>query len=437
VIKKQNQWPFYYGWMIVLLAFLSTGVWLAMRTTFSVFFVALLDEFHWSRAATAGVQSVSFIVYTFAAPLTGWLIDRFGPRRVILPGILVLCAGLFLSAYVGSLLQLYLFFGVVVAFGVTFISIIAYSAVLSHWFERKRGLASGIAVSGMGVATAVLVPFTQKMIGTLGWRSAFMVLSGIVFILLFPLTAAFLRHKPHDLGLFPDGASLSAKPRKRTFEAVDRAWAGTEWTLKKAMREYRYWFTLAYSFLVIIPIYVMLIHTMKLLVDAGLPPMSAAWVVATLGLVSSVFKVFWGWLSDRIGREITFTLGAVVLASGISILLLVEAGGPPFLPYLFVLLAGCGWGVTSPIFMSVSADLFQGRSFGLIYGVNEAIVGLGSALGAWLGGYTFDVTGSYHTALLISIAAALASCPLVWLAAPRKVRRARRLIPASEAIIAN
>ena len=83
--RKPFNWPFYYGWMIVLIAFLSMGIWLAMRTTFSVFLVALLDEFHWSRAAAAGVQSVSFIVYAFSAPLVGTMIDRFGPRRVVPP----------------------------------------------------------------------------------------------------------------------------------------------------------------------------------------------------------------------------------------------------------------------------------------------------------------------------------------------------------------
>ncbi len=429
--NRPFKWPFYYGWMIVALAFLSMGVWLSMRTTFSVFLVALLDEFHWSRASAAGVQSVSFIVYVFSAPLVGMLIDRFGPRRVVLPGIVVLSAGLLLSAFVHSLFQFYLAFGVIVAFGVTFVSIIVYSTILSHWFQIRRGFVNGIAVSGMGVGTFALVPLTQYLISAAGWRSAFMILGGAVFLLLFPLTAMFLRHKPSELGLQVDGVGgtggidRASGTKKRRLEIVDPVWAGIDWTLRRVARERRFWATLAYAFLVIIPIYVLLIHAVKLLVDRGMDKMDAAFMIALAGITSSVFKVFWGWLSDRAGREITFTVGAILMALGVFLILLVEAGAPLWLAYLFVFFFGCGWGVTSPTFMSVAADLFGGRSFGLIYGINEAVTGIGSAVGPWLGGFVFDQTGSYRVALLIAIAAALASCPFVWMAAPRKVRRLR------------
>lgn len=234
--KQAFHWPFYYGWVIVVIAFLSMGTWLAMRTTFSVFLVALLDEFHWSRASAAGVQSVSFIVYTLSAPLVGALIDRYGPRKVILPGIIVLSAGLFICASLRSLVQFYFFYGVLVAFGVTFVSIIAYSAVLSHWFQRRRGLASGIAVSGMGIGSFALVPLTQYVIVTLGWRSAFKALGVVVFLLLFPLTALFLRHKPSDLGLEVDGTAAATGPAHRSMEVVDHEWARTEWTLRRVSR---------------------------------------------------------------------------------------------------------------------------------------------------------------------------------------------------------
>jgi MFS family permease len=402
------------------------GVWLSMRTTFSVFLVAFLDEFHWSRASVAGVQSVSFIVYTFSAPLVGALIDKYGPRKVVLPGIVVLCIGLFFSAFVKSLFHLYLIYGMLVAFGVTFISIIVYSTILSHWFQVRRGLASGIAVSGMGVGTFALVPLTQYLISVAGWRTAFMILGGAVFVLLFPLTAIFLRHKPAELGLNVDGITEldgDVNSLQRRVEIVDPVWAKKDWKLSEAVREGRFWAVLAYSFLIIIPIYVLLIHGVKLLIDRGFGKMDAAFMLALAGISSSVFKIFWGWLSDRIGREITFTLGALAMALGVFALLLLEGGAPLWYAYLFVLLFGCGWGVTATTFMSVAADLFQGKSFGLIYGINEAVIGLGSALGPWLGGFVFDRTGTYRIALLIAIGASLASCPFLWMAAPRKVRR--------------
>ena len=420
--KKPFHWPFYYGWVIVVIAFLSMGTWLAMRTTFSVFLVALLDEFHWSRASAAGVQSVSFIVYTLSAPLVGALIDRFGPRKVILPGIIVLSAGLFICASLRSLMEFYFFYGVLVAFGVTFVSIIAYSAVLSHWFQRRRGLASGIAVSGMGIGSFALVPLTQYVIIALGWRSAFKALAGVVFLLLFPLTALFLRHKPSDLGLEVDGTGAATRPTRRSMEVVDHEWARTDWTLRLASREGRFWSVLVFSFLVIVPIYLIVIHGVRLLTDCGFDRMRAAFMIAGLGVFTSPSQIFWGWLSDRVGRERTFTMGTLFVVLGALCLLLTDWGHPAF-AYLFVPFFGCGWAVTAPTFMSVAADLFQGRSFGLIYGVNEAVIGLGSAVGPWLGGFVFDRTGSYQNALLIAIASGLCSLPFAWLAAPRKVRQ--------------
>jgi MFS family permease len=423
--RRTRSLPFYYGWIIVAIAFLSTGVWSSMRTTFSVFLVALIDQFHWSRAATAGIQSTSFMVYTVTAPLVGGLIDRFGPKPVILPGIALLCAGLFFCSRVQSLAQFYFFYGVVVALGVTAVSIVAYAAILSHWFEKRRGLASGIAVSGMGIATFFLVPLTQYVVSAAGWRAAFMVLAGLVFILLFPATALFLHHKPADLGLTPDGAVTGARQKKRV-EVIDPVWAGTQWTLRRASREGRFWCLLIFCFLSIIPIYLLVTHGMRILIDSGFGRMNAAFLVALVGVVSSMFRIFWGWLSDRIGREITFTMGVTVLSLAALSLIILEGGGSPLWAYLFVLFFGCGWGVTAVTYMAVSADLFQGRWFGMIYGMNEAVIGLGSALGPWVAGFIFDTTGSYRAALIMAMAVCFASCIFVWLSAPRKVRQVKK-----------
>ncbi len=120
------------------------------------------------------------------------------------------------------------------------------------------------------------------------------------------------------------------------------------------------------------------------------------------------------------------------MALGVLAILLLEGGAPLWFAYVFVVLFGCGWGVTATTFMSVAADLFQGRSFGLIYGVNEAVIGLGSALGPWLGGFVFDQTGTYRIALLIAMGTSLLSCPFLWIAAPRKVRRLRNVGGAAE-----
>jgi MFS family permease len=421
--KRFTPLPFFYGWVIVALGLLGMAVWTGIRTTFAVFYAALLDEFGWSRGAAAGVQSVSYIIYLILAPLTGSLIDRFGPRRVILPGIVIMCCGLALCRYINSLFQFYLFFGGIVAIGVTSVSIAAYSPLLAHWFERKRGVAVGFAVSGMGLGTFLLVPLAQYFISLWGWRTAFVALAALFLVVLFPLMLIFLRHKPADLALYPDGSVVGRSPKKRTVEVVDPVWAGTDWTVEKIFRTGRYWAVLVFAFLSITPVYLMVTHSVRFLVDKGIERMAAAFYLALVGVVSLISRIFWGWLSDRIGREPTFTSGAIVLSLAACSLILINVTGIKNLAYLFSLLLGIGWGCTAPMFISVTADLFQGKRFGLIYGILEAVIGAGCAFGAWFGGFIYDKTQSYQPAFLLCAVFALASSIVVWLSAPRKVRR--------------
>lgn len=423
--RGTSRFPFYYGWVIVGVSLLCTGFWMGILTTFSVFFVALIEDFGWSRGGAAGVQSCALLTYTVMAPFVGGLIDRFGPKRVILPGILFLCGALALCATIRNLAQFYLFYGIGVAIGFTFISIVTVSAILSHWFEKKRGLASGLAVSGMGLGTFVLVPLIQYFITRWGWRMSYLVMAGLVFIVLVPVGALFLRHKPAEFGLTVDGP-VSGKVKKKAMAVVDPAWASTDWTLAKVLRTGRFWALLLFCFTVILGVYVMLIHSVRFLVDRGFPKMTAAYIFSLVGIVSLVFRIFWGWLSDRIGRELTFTIGAVFIAFGAFSLMLLEASGRAWLAYLYATFFGMGWAVTAPMFMAVAADLFQGKRFGSIYGVLEAAIGTGSATGAWVAGFIFDITGSYRPAFILSIVASLLSCVFVWMAAPRKVRRVQR-----------
>jgi MFS family permease len=415
--------PFFYGWVVVGLSMLGMACWTGIRTSFSVFYVALLDEFGWSRGGAAGVMSLAFMVYLVLAPVTGGLIDRYGPRRVILPGVVILCSGLALASRTGNLLQFYFLYGVIVATGITAISITAYSPILAQWFEKKRGVAVGIAVSGMGLGTFLLVPLTQYFISLWGWRFSFVMMGILIFVVLFPLTLLLLRHRPSELGLAPDGARVGDPPRKRSIEVVDQAWAETDWTVRRIFATSRYWALLIFAFLSITPVYLMVTHSVRFLVDKGVDKMFAAFFLAYVGIVSLVFRVIWGWLSDRIGRETTFTIGAFFISLAAWCLLLINATGQTKLAYLFSLLLGMGWGVTAPMFISISADLFQGKRFGLIYGILEGVIGGGCAFGAWFGGFIFDVTRSYALAFLLCALFAIGSCVVVWFSAPRKVRR--------------
>jgi MFS family permease len=149
----------YYGWIIVTVALISMAFWFGVRTSFSVFYVALLEDFQWSRAGSAGIQSMALITYTVLSPIVGGLIDRFGPRRVICPGILVLSTGLILCSLVHTLLQFYFFYSLIIGVGVTCISIVSYTAILGHWFEKKGDWRAASRSPGWGWGLSCWCPY--------------------------------------------------------------------------------------------------------------------------------------------------------------------------------------------------------------------------------------------------------------------------------------
>jgi MFS family permease len=275
---------FYYGWVIVGVALVSMAFWFGFRTTFSVFYVALLEEFQWGRGESAGVQSLALITYTVMAPLVGGLIDRFGPRRIIVPGVLLLGLGLILCASIKSLAHFYLLYSVVAGTGVTSVALVSYTAILAHWFVKKRGVASGIAVSGMGLGTFILVPLSQHFIALWGWRFAFVALGVLVLIILLPTNALFLRHKPQDLGLYPDGAKDVEAAIEEGRKMMDSAWSETDWTLKRAIKTRRFWALMIFPFCAVIAVYIVIVHSVRFLVDAGIDNMTAAFIFALSGL---------------------------------------------------------------------------------------------------------------------------------------------------------
>jgi MFS family permease len=416
---------FFYGWIIVALGFFSMAFWQGTTGTYSVFYVVLIDEFSWQRAESAGAMAISQIVYTLSAPFIGGLIHRYGPRKVVVPGILILIIGLALCSRIESLGQFYLYYGLPVGYGVTCISMVSFAVIISRWFDAQRGLAIGIASAGTGMGLFVLVPFTQKMISSFGWNNAYLVLAGLVAIFLLPTNLIFLKHRPQDMGLLPDGKAKlrdNAQAPDKTDILSDQPHQ-PQWTISRLSRSVSFYAMVTFPALSIFSVMIVIVHNMRFFVDQGVDRMDAASAFAFVGLVSMIFRVIWGWFTDRVGREITYTIGMVALSMGIACLVLLEKTGHPAYLVLFSILFGMGWGSNAPVFVASAADLFKGPLFGLIYGFVESIIGVAAAFGAWVGGYIYDHTQSYMVAFELAIASALLSAALIWVAAPRKAQR--------------
>ncbi len=421
--------PFFYGWLIVAAAFVSLGLTYTVWYSFAVFYVALLEEFGWSRASSAGVFSLFVIVVGVAGAGAGALADRLGPGRIISVAVTILAVGLVACSRITSLWQFYLFFGVITGIGLSATGWVPCVIMINRWFSVRLGAALGIASSGIGMGILVMVPVSQWLINQLGWRMAYVALAGIVLTGVLPITLLLMRGRPEDLGLPKDGRRTEIEPAPRQnaptrrSRVVDERWAGTPWTVATALRTRRYWMLFATMALANIATQMIFVHQVAFLVDGGYDKLLAASIVGLVGLFSVGAKIGWGWISDRLGREITWSLGLSATLAAIFLLGMTRYAPSLLLTYLYAMVFALGYGATAPLTPAVSADLFAGSRFGSIYGTLAIANGLGSATGAWFAGYVFDLTGSYLTAFGTGAACSLLSILTMWVIAPRLVRR--------------
>jgi MFS family permease len=426
--------PFFYGWVVVAVAFITMGVGVNARTAFSLLFPPILAEFGWERGMTAGAFSFGFLVSAVLSPSLGRLMDRRGPRVVMELGVLLVGAGLMLATLVRQPWHLYATLGVLVGGGSVCLAYTGQALYLPNWFVRRRGLAMSIAFSGVGIGSIVLLPWVQALIARAGWRAACWALAVLVLVLLVPLNL-LLRRRPQDLGLQPDGdrESHDAAAQRRAANVVDPVWAAIDWTLARAMRTGRFWW-LALAFLCgLYSWYAVQVHQTKYLVEIGFSATYAAWALGFVSLAGIPGQIALGYISDRIGREWVWTVGSVgFMVCYLALLALRQHPTPPLL-FLMVAAQGMlGYGLTSVI-GAIPAEIFEGRHYGTIFGTLMLAAILGGAAGPFVTGAIYDVTGSYVPAWWIAIGCSALSAVAVWLAAPRKVRavagRVHRLQP--------
>jgi MFS family permease len=415
--------PFYYGWVIVAIAFVTMGIAVSVRTAFSLLFPPILDEFGWDRGLAAGAFSFGFLVSAVFSPAVGLLMDRLGPKFVIEMGVVLMTAGLLLATAIEKPWQLYLSLGLLVGAGANCMSYTAQSLFLPNWFVRRRGLALGIAFSGVGVGALLLLPWLQTVIQQQGWRASCWAMGILAIVVLGPINLLVWR-RPQDVGLLPDGtASCDAgRQQQRASNVVDPAWAATEWTLRRAVLTSRFWWIAIGYFFALFAWYAVQVHQTKYLIEIGFGPMEAAWALGLVSVVGIPGQVALGALSDRIGREWVWTAGCLGFAVCYAALIGLEGNPTRILLYVMVASQGLlGYALTS-VMGPIAAEIFEGPHYGAVFGtLTIALIG-GGAAGPWATGVVHDLTGSYKLAFAGAIGCCAISAIAIWLAAPRKVR---------------
>src|SRR5690349_19681569 len=239
--KLARRLPFFYGWVVVGVVFVTMAICVNARTAFSLLFPPILDEFQWERGVTAGAFSFGFVVSAVLSPLLGRLMDRRGPRFVMEVGVAATAAGLLLATFASEPWHVYLTLGLLVGAGTTFTGYTGQALFLPNWFVRRRGLAMSIAFAGVGFGSIALLPALQTYVERNGWRAGCTLLGVVALLVLVPLNL-LLRRRPEELGLAPDGdADTPAAAQARRVNVVDPAWAAVDWTLSRAIRTARFW----------------------------------------------------------------------------------------------------------------------------------------------------------------------------------------------------
>lgn len=396
------------GWVVVGAAFVTMALLYGLWYSYSVFLVALLREFGWSRSVTAGAFSMFALVHAAVGPFFGPVAERVGPRRVILAGGCVLSLGLLLAGQTSQPWHLYLAFGFIAAIGIGFSGYVPLVILVRGWFPTRIGTAVGISSAGISMGIALLIPICQLLIDELGWRWALRVLAAAVMCWLVPATIWLLRECP---------AAVAVRTPPST---PGRSASAPCWTLRLALRSWRFWGLCLVLFTSNSAVTLFMVHQVVYLVDHGVPPMVAATVGGIVGLVSIVGKAGWGYLMDRTLRELVYTLACVSFLLSIGALIMAGMHPLSILPYVYAVVLGIGYAITAPFTPAAASALFGGPGFSTIFGTIHISLGFGTAAGAWAGGKIFDLTGSYAAAFWGALALVCFSCALLWAVAPRR-----------------
>ncbi len=400
----------FYGWWIVLGTAIAASVHSGLYMSgFGAFFDYLVNEFQCSRAALSGAFSLRGFEGGILGPVEGMLVDKFGPRKIMLVGVFLMGAGFMLLSRVANLTQFYLVFLLMIALGAGLgLSSPAYIAV-GNWFVRKQGIAFGLAQSGIGLG-GLIVPLLSWLIVQQGWRTAALV-SGIAIPFVGIPIALLMRLRPEHYGSVPDGEAAPPVVGQEGGRRVD-------FTAGEALRTRAFWF-LSVTFAIRLMVTgAVTVHFMPFLLDSGFPREVAAAALGSIVLISVAGRLIFGWLGDRIEKRYV-TAGLLMLLAG-SLVLLGQVKSLWQL-VIFLVLYAPAYGGLATLMLAIRGQYFGRKAFGTIMGLSGMVTMLGTVAGPIFAGYTWDITGDYKLAFMVFAAAmALAVGLILWTRQPFK-----------------
>jgi MFS family permease len=379
----------FYGWFVVAGTFAVTFVGFGCAYSFSAFLLPLQHDFAASRGSISLVFSIAGFLYFGLGVISGPLADRYGSRLLAVIGMILTGAGLMVASVAQTLLQVYLAYGLGVGLGIGCSYVPAVAAV-QRWFWRRRGFASGLAVSGIGVGTLVVPPLTKLMIDAFDWRETYLIL-GIVTIVIGAGMALLIEDDPSGRGLGVDGDPPAAQAP---------APAGGGGAIRSAIASRRFFGLYAACFICSFGLFVPFVHLVPYALDHGISSSVAVLLVGAIGVGSTAGRFLLGGMADRLGRPLSFLIMFVGMGLSFVIWLFSTSAWPLA---VFALVYGIFYGGFVALAPAVVIDYFGARQASSLIGIVYTSVAFGTLIGPSAAGFVFDVSHSYTLPILLSI----------------------------------
>jgi MFS family permease len=412
VPKPAHTGKIFYGWVVLGAAFLIIMIGIGTMFSSGVFLIPLQEEFGWTRSEISMASFFNWIAFGLFSFLCGTLSDRLGTRRIVIFGGVVLGLSLMLSGLTRQLWHLYLTFGLLGGIGVGAFYV-PLSALASRWFTANRGLALAIVSGGNGTGILVIAPWARYLISTYDWATAFMVMGALAWIVILP-AALLLRDSPADLGLSAYGTddAVGVKP-----VSPDLTMETPEISGREAARTPTFWLIALTHFCCCAAHSGPIFHMTSFAMDMGIPKMAAASLLGLSGCSSIAGRIGTGVIADRIGAKVTLITLLSLQALGIVLYLW---AGPVWTFVALAVVFGVGYGGVMPLYAMLTRQYFGARVMGMMYGAVFGISSIGMGIGSYLGGFFFDLAGTYTALYSVSFLLGVGAITLaVALRAPR------------------
>ena len=390
---------------MLVLAFAANAVGRGVGEAFMVLVLPLSQEFGWRRAEISSVFSIYLLVNGLGAPLTGMLIDRWGPRVVYPLGLAFLAGACLLTPHLTTVWQFQAALGVLAGMGTSMLGMVPASMLISRWFREKMSTAMGIAYAGFGTGTITIVPLAQHSIELQGWRDTYQVM-GLVLLVLLPL-----------LLMLPWRRIAPAATRAARAEAA--AGPSRLQLVMAALRTRAYWQIATLFSFTAFTTFSVVTQVVPFLIQSGLSPLEAATAYGTAGLLSVFGIPASGWAGDRFGYRATVTFSFATTFVGI-VALMAFTFEPSWRWLVIVWIATFGTmqGARGPIVSSLAVKSFGGAGYATIYGTLFAWMSMAGAIGGLVAGLLYDLTGGYRAGLACSMASVLIAISPFWTRRP-------------------